>query len=116
MAKDDFFAWLNSPEGQLSERALFEVMDSLENCFVDPSERVIVWDDGQRLSITQTARRIHLQSKLPLSQINSHVVGWLEMHYEPEGLNEQQMEQFEVRIDAWIQDHQLSQQGDPDPA
>lgn len=114
MAKDDFLTWLNSPEGQLSERALFEVMDSLENCFVDPSERVIVWDDGQRLSIAQTAHRIHLQSNLPLSQIDSHVVGWLEMHYEPEGLNEQQMEQFEVVIDAWIKDHH-SQQGDHDP-
>jgi len=115
MANDDFLAWLDSPEGQLSERALFEVMDSLETCLVDPSERVIVWNDGQRLSIAQTARRIHSQSNLPLSQIESHVVGWLEMHYEPEGLNEQQMAQFEIMIDAWIQDHQHSQHGDPDP-
>ena len=104
--QDDFLAWLGSPEGQLSERVLFEVMDSLENCFVEPSERVIVWSDGKRLSITQTARRINLQSNLPLSQIESHVIGWLEMHYEPKGLNEQQMEQFEIMIDAWIQDHQ----------
>jgi hypothetical protein len=42
-------------------------------------------------------------------EIESHVTGWLEMHYEPEGLNEQQMEQFEIMIDAWIQDHQHSQ-------
>lgn len=111
---DDFFEWLASQDGQFSERALFEVMNSLANCFVEPSEKVIVWDDGQRLSIPETARRIHLQSDFPLSKIESHVVGWLEMHYEPRGLNEQQMEQFETMIDAWVHDHRHSRHGDPD--
>ncbi len=115
MATDDFLAGLGSPEGQRSEQALFEVMDSLENSRVEPSERVIVWDDGTRLSITQTARRIHLQSNSPLPLIDSHVVGWLEMHYVPEGLNEQQMEQFELMIYDWIQDHGDSQSERSDP-
>ena len=109
MILDDFFQWLDSEDGQLSEEALFEVMDSLEACSVDPDERVIVFDDGKRLSINETARRIHKQSKLPLDKIESHVMGWLEMHYEPEGLNEQQMEQFENMIDVWVQHYQNSQ-------
>ena len=113
---DDFFEWLVSQDGQISDQALFEVMNSLENCCVEPSEKVIVWDDGQRLSMAETARRIHLHSNLPLSKIESHVVGWLEMHYEPRGLNEQQMEQFEIMIDAWVHDHQHSRHGDPDTA
>jgi hypothetical protein len=107
---EDFPEWLRSPQGQLSEQALFEVMDSLEKCSVDPQDRVIIWDDGARLSIGQTAYRIHEQSDLPLSPIESHVIGWLEMHYVPEGLNEQQMEEFESMIDAWISDHQNSPQ------
>lgn len=111
---DDFFEWLTSQDGQLSEHALFEVMNSLENCFVEPSERVIVWNDGQRLSIAETARRIHSKSSLPLSKIESHVIGWLELHYEPIGLNEQQMEQFDLMIDAWLHDHQDSRNDDPD--
>jgi hypothetical protein len=116
MGQDDFFLWLDSPEGQLSEKALFEVMDSLESCSADPQERVIVWDDGKRLSITQTARRIHKQSKLPLQKIESHVVGWLQMHYEPQGLSEQQMDDFENMIDVWIQEYQNSQQAGDDSA
>lgn len=103
---DDFMKWLNSPEGELSEQALIEVMDSLKNCLVEPAERVIVWEDGKRLTISQTTSRIHLRSGIPLPQIESHVIGWLEMHYEPENLNEQQMEQFENMIDAWIQNHE----------
>lgn len=109
MIQDDFLQWLNSEDGQLSEEALFEVMDSLEGCSIDPQQRVIVFDDGERLSINQTTRRIQNQSKLPLAKIESHVVGWLEMHYEPEGLSEQQMDDFENLIDAWVQDYQNSQ-------
>ncbi len=114
MATDDFLAGLGSPEGQRSEQALFEVMDSLENCRVEPSERVIVWDDG-------TAYRSHKRhvvftySRIHPSLIDSHVVGWLEMHYVPEGLNEQQMEQFELMIHDWIQDHGDSQSERSDP-
>ena len=109
MILDDFFQWLDSEDGQLSEEALFEVMDSLEGCSVDPHQKVIAFDDGERLSINETARRIHNQSKLPLDKIESHVIGWLQMHYEPEGLSEQQMQQFENLIDAWIQNYQNSQ-------
>ena len=114
MEKDDFLLWLDSPEGRLSEESMFEVMDSLENCVVDPKERVIVWEDGKRLSLEQTVHRIHLQSKLPLPKIESHVIGWLEMHYEPEGLNEQQMDQFEIMIDDWIQNYQIQHPGTSD--
>ena len=102
---DDFLEWLAGPDRQCSEQALFEVMDALENSSVQPSEKVIVWADGQRLSITETARRIHSQSDLPFSEIESYIIGWLEMHYEPEGLTEQQMEQFENMIDNWIDEH-----------
>jgi len=110
---DDFFEWLCSPKGEQSEEALFEVMNALDNSVVDPKQRLIVWADGKHLSIAQTAQRIHLKSKLPLPQIESHVIGWLEMNYEPEGLSDQQMDEFETMIDNWIRDHQASQGHDP---
>ena len=85
-----------------SEQVLLEVLDALETASVDPLERQILWADGARLSIEATARRIHAQSGMPLDSIQSHVVGWLEMTYEPQGLNEHQMEEFERLIDQWI--------------
>jgi hypothetical protein len=39
---------------------------------------------------------------VPGDVVQSHVVGWLEMHYEPEGLDEDQMEEFEQLIELWI--------------
>ena len=91
---DDFFV--------RSEEALFEVLDALENASVDPRERKILWSDGACLSIEETARRIHAQSGIPLDDIQSHVVGWLEMTYQPQGLSEQQMEEFELLIEQWV--------------
>ena len=85
-----------------SEQVLFEVLDALENACVDPLERKILWADGARLSIEETARRIHAQSGMPLASIQSHVVGWLEMTYEPKGLDEHQMEEFELLIEQWV--------------
>jgi len=69
MLRDGFFQWLDSEDGQLCEEVLFEVMDSLEGCSVDPHQKVIAFDDGERLSINETARRIHNQSKLTLDKM-----------------------------------------------
>ena len=102
----DFFRWVASPQGQVYEQAIFAVTDSLEGSSVDPAERVIVWNDGKRLSITETARRIHERSNLPLTNIESAVVGWLEMGYVPHGLSEQQMERFEGLIEDWVRGHE----------
>ncbi len=85
-----------------SEQVLFEVLDALEHASVDPLVRTILWADGARLSIAETARRIHAQSGMPLDSIQSHIVGWLEMTYEPQGLDEHQMEEFERLIEQWI--------------
>jgi len=87
---------------QQSEQVLMAVLDALENASVDPLDRKIVWADASRLSVEATVRRIHAQSGMPLDRIESHVIGWLEMIYEPQGLNEQQMEEFELLIEQWI--------------
>jgi hypothetical protein len=94
---DEFF--LNISE---TEQALFDVLDALKLASVDARQRRIIWPDGARLSIEDTARKIHSESGAPLDMVQSHVVGWLEMSYEPEGLDEDQMEQFEREIELWI--------------
>jgi hypothetical protein len=89
------------PDLRESEAALFAVLDALAAAAVDARERKIVWPDGARLSIEDTARRVHSASGAPLDKVQSHVVGWLQMTYEPEGLDEEQMEEFERLIEQW---------------
>ena len=59
-----------------------------------------------RLSIEDTARRIHSESGAPLGMVQSHVVGWLDMTYEPKGLDEGQMEEFERLIEEWVEPYE----------
>ncbi len=84
------------------EQALFDVLDALERASVDAREQRILWHDGSRLSIEEAARKIHSKSGSALDMVQSHIVCWLEMHYEPEGLDEDQMEEFEQLIELWI--------------
>ena len=95
--EDDFF--LNISE---SEQLRFDVFDALKSTSVDPREQRIVWPDGARLSIEDTARRIHAESGGHVEMVQAHVVHWLETGYEPEGLDDQQMEKFERLIGEWI--------------
>lgn len=106
---EDLFEWLCGPEGQLYEEVQFAVMDEIENAQLDLQDRVIVWEDGQRLSIEQTVKRIHLKTRLPMDKIESRVIGMLQMHFVPEDQSYENMELFEAMIEDWLRDYQISQ-------
>lgn len=100
---EDFSEWMGSHEGLESMEALDTVFNTLDGAKVDPSEKKILWPDGQSLSIEQCVKLIEQESGLNKYMILSHVIGWLQMEYEPEGLDDVQMEQFEDQIDSWIE-------------
>ena len=103
---DDFLEWMDSSEGQQSIEAHDLVFDALDNACVDPRQRNIVWDDGQRLSIQQSAERIHAgHTDIPLDQIEIHVVGWLES-CAPESCSERQLEELDRLIEPWLDDYE----------
>ena len=107
---DDFLEWMGSPEGELSIDAHNVVFDALKNADVDPRRREIVWDDGQRLSIEQSAERIHAWHwDTRYDQIEIHVVGWLES-FAPESYSERQLEELDRLTDPWLDDYQRKSQ------
>jgi hypothetical protein len=55
---DDVLEYANSPEGLLYSEVSDTVSDVLERADVDAKERQIIWEDGERLSITASAQRI----------------------------------------------------------
>ena len=50
---------LDSEEDQKSLEALDAVGDALHDADLDIAKRRIIWSDGERLSVDQTAERIH---------------------------------------------------------
>ena len=99
---EGFLDWMGTREGLASMDALDCVFNALEGATVEASERKIIWPDAQRLSIEQSVERIHKHSDLDRQAILSHLIGWLQMEYEPQGLDEDQMQRFEKQIDAWV--------------
>ncbi len=83
------------------QQDLFDVLDALERASADARERRIVWHDGTRFSIEEAARKIHSESGVPGDIVQAHVACWLQMHYGPESLDEDQMEEFEQLIELW---------------
>ena len=100
---EGFSRWLDSEEGQISLEATDDVFGALEDAGVDMEARRIIWPDGDRLTIDHTAQKIHEDTGADIESIKSHILGWLEMGFDPEGLDEEQMELFEEKIDAWIE-------------
>lgn len=103
---DDFSEWVGSSEGVESVEALDCVFNALDGARVDSFERRIIWPDGKRLSIDQSVERIKKNSGFDGQVILIHIIGWLQMEYTPEGLDEEQMERFENQIERWVGEYE----------
>src|SRR5664279_5508082 len=71
---DGFLTYLDSPQGQRSVEVRETVWGLLETADVDAKNRQIIWDDGERLSISASALRIHEKyPDDPIDLIEAHV-------------------------------------------
>jgi hypothetical protein len=103
---DGFLEWMDTPEGQLSIEASDLVFGALKLAGVDAGQRKIVWADGKRLSIEQSAERIHAgHPGVPRSLIETHVLGWLESCV-PESYSEHQLDELDRLIEPWLDDYE----------
>ena len=101
-----FLEWMDAPEGQQSIEALDLVFGALEHAGVDARQRKIVWADGKRLSIEQSAERIHAgHPDVACDVIETHVLGWLES-CTPEAYSERQLEELDRLIEPWLDDYE----------
>lgn len=103
---DDSVDWMDTPEGQQSIEALDLVFGALDYVDVDARQRKIVWADGKRLSIEQSAERIHAgHPGVPRDLIETHVLGWLES-CAPASYSERQLEELDRLIEPWLDDYE----------
>lgn len=98
--------WMDSPRGQLSNEVREEVWHMLERVDVDAQNRRIIWDDGQRLSISESVERtVQAHRQFPADLIETHLIAWLEMEFVPEHYSQEQLDELDVLTEQWILDH-----------
>jgi len=104
---EGFAGWMDSPEGELSSEVLDAVWMLLEKVDVDAKNRKIIWEDGKRLSITESVQRIHAGCpEFPLELIETHLIGWLEMEFAPPTSSQEQLDELDRLTENWIEDHE----------
>jgi len=102
----DVLAYMNSPEGELFLEVGEDVSTILDNTDVDAKRRQIIWDDGERLSISASAQRIGVEyPDYPLDIIEKNVIIWLESEFAPESYTPEQLDELDRLTEAWIRDH-----------
>ena len=104
---EGFAGWMDSAEGELSSEVLDAVWMLLEKVDVDAKNRKIIWEDGKRLSITESVQRIHAGCpEFPLDLIETHLIGWLEMEFAPPTSSQEQLDELDRLTENWIEDHE----------
>lgn len=102
----DFLEWMASPDGQAAGEVSGLVFATLENANVDAKGRKIIWPDGRRLSIEQSAERIHAEHPdRPRELIGISLRSWFE-HRAPESGSERQINELGRLFGPWIRDRQ----------
>jgi len=103
---DDWMASYSEAD-EMSIDALDLVSSLLQKADVDAKRRKIIWEDGQRLSITQSAERIHADyPDLSLDLIESKVVSWLQMEFAPETYSQDQLDELDRLTEKWVDDYE----------
>jgi hypothetical protein len=105
-AIEGFLDWMDAPEGQQSIEVSDLVFAALAHAGVDARQRKIVWADGKRLSIEQSAERIHAgHPGVARELIETHVVGWLESCV-PASCSERELEELDRLIEPWLDEYE----------
>lgn len=104
--------WELSEDEQLLDQIGEYTYAKLEKMKVDLKHETFKAKDGNALSISQVAQRLH-QAKphMPLHHIEDSVMSWLEEAYEPEGIIDGDMEEAaQLKIEAWLEAHEEARQ------
>ena len=104
---EDSIGWTDSPEDEQSDQVMDAVWTVLEKASINARKRKIIWSDGQKLSINQSAKRIHADHQaFPLELIEFHLLGWLEQVIVSPLHSEQQLAELNRLTGKWIEAHE----------
>ncbi|MCP4695631.1 MAG: hypothetical protein GY862_02110 [Gammaproteobacteria bacterium] len=100
--EDEFLDEIEATAIGISNDVMDAVTEAFEGADIDLPARKIIWRDGKRLTIEQSAQKISMQTGVDIVAITPHIIGWLTMEFVPKGLNQEQMDSFEDQMDKWL--------------
>ena len=87
----------------LSEEVLEAIWQRLENVQLDARQRQFIWPDQKALTFKSSAQRLQKEfPTFPRELIETHLIGWIEMEYVPQGCSEKELNEFERLTEKWV--------------
>jgi len=111
---EDIFEWIESPRGRLSDEVREATWQKLEKVDVDATHQKLIWEDGKRLSIDESVKRIYDDyPDFPLELIETHLIAWLEMEFAPESYSQEELDELDRLTEKWVNAHYDQRQPAP---
>ena len=101
----DIFDDLNSEENELEFEALDVLRERLTRADVNATDREIIWEDGQRLSLADSIQRSHREyPEYPFEVVQRQFIAWLE-EFDPKFDSQAQWDDYETVSERWLDDY-----------
>ena len=100
------FERMNSPEGELYREVSDTLWPLLDELHVDAKQRQIIWQDGKRLDLDESVKKILTDyPDFPRELIESRLISWLDAEYAPASHSPEQLDELDRLTERWINDH-----------
>ena len=85
---------------------ILEIVDeALKAASINTDERLIIWPNGERLTVDQSAKKMKGENDLDNEMVKDGIMAWVEMDAQPENKNKKQEEIFIKEIQNWVNEY-----------
>ena len=81
------------------------VDEALKAASINTDERLIIWPNGERLTVDQSAKKMKGENDLDNEMVKDGIMAWVEMDAQPEDKNKKQEEIFIKEIQNWVNEY-----------
>ena len=81
------------------------VDEALKAASINTDERLIIWPNGERLTVDQSAKKMKGENDLDNEMVKDCIMAWVEMDAQPEDKNKKQEEIFIKEIQNWVNEY-----------
>lgn len=85
---------------------ILDIVDvALKEAYINTDERLIIWPNGEKLTVDQSAEKINGENDLDDEVVKDCIMAWVEMDAQHENENKKQEEIFIEEIQNWVNDY-----------
>jgi hypothetical protein len=85
---------------------ILDIVDvALKEAYINTDKRLIIWPDGEKLTVEQSAEKINGENDLDVEVVKDCIMAWVEMDAQHEKKNKKQEELFVEELQNWVNDY-----------